>query len=215
MDTAVIVAIVAACTSTASAVMTWLQATRVKRLEVQTQEKLAKLTSTTQLAIERLKIDNERLNKAFAVASEESKPLENILSEMWKHIQIVKDELRSLCESESFNADAIDVKTKSIESAVRILLDLYSQHGAELPEQAAQACHRCKNEILMILSYFPLIAKEVKKDGFISQKTIIYLEKCRLMLDETQAIIALYRSSLRADLLHKVLNVMLYKNLNG
>ena len=98
MDTPLIVAVVAGCTSIISAVMAWKQALRTKKLETETQEKLANLTSNTQIAIEKLKSDNDSLNKAFINASEEAKPLESILSNIWEKMQEFKDELRKLCE---------------------------------------------------------------------------------------------------------------------
>jgi hypothetical protein len=163
IDTSVLVAIVAAFASLASACIAWFQSVRVKRLETETQEKLANLTTSTQLAIEKLKIYDTRLDKALTLASAESEPLEEILSEFWQKIQIIKDELLKLCEVKEHRIDDLETVANEIRLIIRDFSNIYQQHGIEIPQFTRMQIHQCKNIMLDIENYlFSLRRKEVQ-----------------------------------------------------
>lgn len=208
IDTSVVVAIVAAFASLASACIAWFQSVRVKHLEIETQEKLANLTTNTQLAIEKLKIYDTRLDKALTLASAESEPLEDILSEFWQKIQIIKDELLKLCEVEEHRIDDLETVTNEIRSIIRDFAKVYQQHGIEIPQFTKMQIHQCKNIMLDLENYlFTLPRKEAKKNASIRLE-VEKLELYREQMTSCQELIAIQRSSNRADLLHQFLKMM-------
>ena len=201
----VITAIIAGIASLLGAVFTWRQAERVKRIETATQEHLAQVNAQTQVAIEAFRAEQERSKTAFEVGMAESKPIEDVLSQLWGMIQTVKEQLTLLADGVTpTNSDGQREVIGLVNSVREEFLKMYERHGASLPRTAVEAAHSAKNIMHEVVRSLEGLDG---KGGFSHRQSASWM-KLRLELTFCQAAVARDRSELRIRQFQKYLDIL-------
>jgi hypothetical protein len=188
MDTPVIVSTIAMIGSVAAALVSSYQSRRV-----------AKLGATTQLELERMKLDRERRNKAFDAAAAEVQPIEAALSTAWEMLQQTKEVIgRVLSRDGDLEACALELQALS-----RSLSQEYASVGARLPASAQRAWHGAKKAV-------GTAASLVASSGAASGKASILhpVQEIRNHLTDVQAILASERVNVRIAAAHRALALL-------
>jgi len=180
MLTAIIVAVIAAVASLVTVVFTWKQSLAIKRIEANTQERLAVLNGSAIFSVELLKDTNERARKAFEMAITDSSPAIDALDNCWRSMQTAKDlitKLSQLAEREVEQQELTDFHEK-FRDATSEFLEVYRTSGPNVPTSIRPKLHDVKlnltlgEELLarMILEQFPRRISANVLDIFLSKK---------------------------------------------
>lgn len=208
----IIAAIITGLVSLLSAIFTWKQAERVKKIETTTQEYLALINSQTQAAIESFRAEQARSKDAFEVALADSNPIEGSLSTLWSLIQTVKEQIALLTTIEGKLVEKVMVTAirGRIIDARSKFLEIYGLSGAVLPDMAGGAAHEAKNIMQSIANYLDdILLKGKHPRTRILSKDIDELRRLRERLTLLQRVLTAERSDIRMRQFQKYLDILL------
>ena len=193
-----------------SAFISLRQARRVKELEINTQEYLGKLSSETQIALERQRSENEQAKRAFEIAIQESEPMEQALRGLWRVIQEVKDYISVMLIEGPQRRDNLEDLSSKVKSASLEFRKMYSSSGATLSPQAQAAAHEAKNQILSVEALIQIVVSKHSKRQqlFVEPKIITLLLHSREALTGCQGILGEDRADLRMRQLQQYLDLL-------
>lgn len=169
--------------------MSLLQTMRVAKLKAETELRIAGMTAASGSLTEHAKAESKLLDAAV----QDARTLDQEISEGWKHLQIIKDELAKLAARDRYFVDmAYD---RLLVSSVYIA-DAYARVGSRLPAETREAWHRVKNLAAEI---------EARCKGWVASGTThdlltnddrAELHHIRLALSEGQHVLSEQRQSL-------------------
>jgi hypothetical protein len=186
-----LVAILALAGSIASAAFAWWQSVRV-----------ARLNSSTTLAIEEFRAETERRRKAYELASEQAGELEKALVGAWREIQVIKEEITKLTWPAGHD---LDIALENRRQPVTRLLEGYEQFGASIPVEARLAWHSAKKIASSLM--------EVTRQGFEAKRVLpdevrARIQQMRFSLTDSQLCLSNVHHALREGIAQRLLKVI-------
>ncbi len=166
-----------------AAIVAWLQATRVAKI----------------------KIDHDRRKKAFELATQETLPIENAISEAWTDIQIIKEGLTKL--TSDFPCE-FDEELKQLEQSCNRIINDFSIWGSKIPKMAEMAWHRSKNISYEIKAYVATIRDNYSSNVYIDKDIKNTLAEIRNFLTEQQVIFSSAKQGLRAEIVNNIMKLI-------
>jgi hypothetical protein len=191
MSNEVVIAIISGIGAVIAAVIAWFQSLRTVKLKVE-----------TELAIEKMKIDRERRQKAFEIACQESAPIEAAINRAWEDIQIIKEEISKILSEGEYHAD---LALGFIETASNRLREEYGKWAVSLPQDARDVWHKAKGNASaiqgIVVKHSPIKEANPELPPDIKEK----LRDARTSLTDYQMILTSTRQSLRNLQIQRIL----------
>src|SRR5574341_2493951 len=99
MSKEITIAIISGIVGILGGIIAWIQAVRISRLKGEMDMALEQAKAEFTLRMETMKANNERRRKAFEVAAEEVRPIQEALDKGWQVLQEIKDGISILVSS--------------------------------------------------------------------------------------------------------------------
>lgn len=192
MKVELIVAIISGLAGIAGALIASIQAIRTSKLKGGADAKLEQIKAETNIAVETMKEERERRQKAFEIASLESAPVEAALAQAWEDIQLIKEIISKLVSQERYD---LDIALEHLNPACSNLINGYAKWGARIPEQARKAWHSAKGTVAGFQHV--LITESKTNKSQLSSEIIEALKEMRTFLTDHQMIIMTSRQGIR------------------
>lgn len=200
-----IVAIASGAAGVAGAVAAWFQAIKVSRLKAETDAALEKIRLEGNLALEAIKSERDRRRKAFEVAMQEAKPIEDALTQAWQDAQTMKDVIARLISPIRYD---LDLALESIESVSKSLSEGYGRWGSLTPSEARETWHKMKNAATSIRMLLTNIGPISPGPPNVPMNLTDRLSEARLLFTDAQMSLAAARQKLREGIAQQVFEVL-------
>jgi len=201
MEAEVLLATISGSAGVVSAVIAWLQTVRANRLRANVDIALEAIKSETALALESIKIENERRRKAFELASQACAPIETALDQAWQDMQVIKEVIAKLLSPIRYDKD---IALKSLQPAVLSIASGYSQCGASIPEAARNAWHNAKH----CAGVIELTVTAQENVSSLSDPVIELLKSYRNDLTDQQIALVGAREGIRGVLIERFIHLI-------
>jgi hypothetical protein len=192
----VAVALISGAGGLVGAVIAWIQAARTAKLKAAADETLEKIKAQSGIALAALKEEGEHRRKALELATQESKPVEDALSQAWRDVQKVKEVIAGLLSRARYD---LDLAAKTLTPVVARLVDNYATHGANLPESGREAWHAAKKSAAVIEAVVASLGKLEDLRAPLPQGTRRSLREARVSLTDQQMALAAARQTVREE----------------
>jgi hypothetical protein len=201
----VAVALISGAGGLAGAVIAWVQAVRTANLKADADKTLETIKAQAALALAALKEEGEHRRNALVLATEESKPVEDALSQAWRDIQQVKEVIAALLSRARYDPD---LAAKALTPVVARLVDGYATHGANLPENARNAWHAAKKSAAAVEAVVASLGKLEDPRAPLPQGTRRSLREARTLLTDRQMALAAARQTIREEQISRILEAL-------
>lgn len=207
-ESSILIAVIAGSVSVISAFIAWQQAVKVKKIDVDAQARIAELTSKTQLEIEKLKLDNDKVKHAFEMAMVVTAPLEDVLLQVWQAIQLAKDGTLVLLNSEVHDATSIKDAACVVELAQETVRDLFVKFGGQFEMHIAGCIHSGKNLLATFHKCLVQTLNEFEKENQVSAKRLEQIKSYRQSCTDLQGSISIERAGLQGRQIDRIVDAM-------